>query len=144
MPTEYSEDIVLTHPSVPPSALFDDLRSDFYQTSSITVVRSDPVPSDKFWWVQACSGWHNTAMAQNMRISVSAIHGNSVANREVVLASEGNVVSSGGGQVQFQVPRRFIVPPGGMINCHITTAVGGTGPIVQFQYLELDVGQEIW
>ncbi len=144
MPTEYSDDIVLTHPSVPPSSQFADLKSDFYQTSSITVVRTDRVPSDKFWWVQTCSGWQNTGSSQHMRISVTAIHGNDVVNREVVIASDDSLLSSGGGQIQFQVPRRFIVPPGGMVNLYLSTAASGTGPILQIQYLELDIGQEIW
>ena len=144
MPTEYSDDIVLTHPSVPPSSAFEDLKSDYYLAAGITAVRSDRVPSDKFWWVQACSGWQNTGAAQHMRITVAAIHGNSVANREVALASEANVVSSGGGQIQFHVDRPFLVPPGGQISCHTFAAAVGTGPVLQFQYLELDVGQEIW
>lgn len=144
MPTEYSDDIVLTHPSVPPSSQFENLISDYFLQTDITAVYSGRVPSGKFWWVQSCSAWQNTGAAQHMRIEVHAINGNSVSNRGVVLASDSNVVSSGGGQIQFTVPRRFIVPPGGLIAAHLTVGTVGTGPILQIQYLELDIGQEVW
>lgn len=145
IPTEYSNDIVLTHRSIPPSAAFDELRSAYFLAASVDSVSSGIVPSGKFWWVQACSGWHNTGVGrQDMRIMVHAIHGAVVAQLAVCVASQEDVTSSGGGQVQFQVNGKFIVPPGGKISCHLTTATAGTGPVLQFQFLELPLGQEIW
>lgn len=145
-PTEYSQDIVLTHPSVPPSAEFAEIKNSMVQGSSYHAA-SGYVPSDKFWWVQACSMCHNIAAgAQNCWIEFVSRKGGTVPGsfEEVVLAT-GNLANSGTlDTYSIVVPFRFIVPPGGQITAHTDGSGGASaGARLRWSYLELDMGQVV-
>lgn len=145
-PTEYSQDIVLTHPSVPPSAEFGNIQNSMIQGLGSTA-DSGYVPSDKFWWVQACSMSHNIAAgAQNCYIDFVSRKGGTIpGDFENVVLATGNLANSGTLETYSIVaPYRFIVPPGGQITAHTDGSGGATaGPRLRWSYLELDMGQVV-
>ena len=147
-PTEYSQDIVLTHPSVPASANFADITNNMIYGISGYTAASGYVPSGKFWWVQACSMSHNTAAGpQHCWIEFVSRKGNGAggAFEEVVVAREQALATSSTlGEHALVCGFRFCVPPGGQITAHQNGIQAGYGPTLRWSFLELDMGSVIW
>ncbi len=145
-PTEYSQDIVLTYPSVPPSAAFEDILNDVIYEVSVGDARSPYVEPGFFWWVQACSMSHNLpAGAQHSTVKMRSSKGVYISDHDIILASQLSLPTSGAyPDASLIVDKAFIVPPGGLIEAHIGGTQTGYGPTLRVSYLKLPLGSVIW
>ena len=147
-PTEYSQDIVLTHPSVPASSSFDEITNDVYTGVSTFNATTPYVEPGFFWWVQSCSMSHNIiAGAQHATIKLMSRKGNGAGGAfiDTILAAQLSLPTSGAyPDASIVVPFRFIVPPGGTVQAHVGAAQTGYGPELRVSYLKLPMGSVIW
>lgn len=74
LPSEVSDEIVLTHPAIPPMVGFKESRFFFQEkTGALGVfeIVSDLVPTDRYWWIQYCEIRHNdTGSSRNLLLSI--------------------------------------------------------------------------
>lgn len=147
-PTEYSQDIVLTYPSIPASSNFDDIVNDVYTGVSTFNATTDYIEPGFFWWVQACSMSHNIiAGAQHATIKLMSRKGNGAGGSfiDVILAAQLSLPTSGAyPDASLVVDKPFIVPPGGTVQAHVGAAQTGYGPELRVSYLKLPMGSVIW
>lgn len=123
MPTEVSDEIVLTHPAIPPMVGFKEGQIFFQQVtggSGAEEVASSLVPTDRYWWVQAIDLSHTDAAARVVRLSLRDTVPNTVA-----LKSSGATTLPV--LARFTMDRPIIVPNDMQI---VATVIGIVAPFV--------------
>lgn len=111
MPDEIAEEIVLTHPAQPPTASFLEriFRNTVTGAATVTTVDLPSAPSDRYWWVQACGGFHNDTAERRLTILLGS---STIGYSEL---TQGSRLLQNDSQA---VQRAFLVPP--LLNIRMT------------------------
>lgn len=106
MPTEVSDEIVLTHPVMPPMVGLKEGRFFFQQVQGAVgaiEVSGALVPTDRYWWIQVIQFFHNdTVTLRSLRLSMQDSIGNRVAIRDDTPAIDAIVMGA--------IQRPFLLP----------------------------------
>jgi len=132
MPTEVSEEIVLTHPAIPPMVGFKESQF-FFQTvtgaAGVNEVQSSLVPTDRYWWIQLAHMIHDDPTARSLRFQLR----DTVPNTVAIQTSETNVAAT----VEWALLRPFILPNDTRLVARSNTIVAGGIITLAFFFYEL-------
>lgn len=82
MPSEVSDEIVLTHPALPPMVGFKESKFFFSSTAGVAGVAQvlgPLVPTDRYWWIQLADLSHNDPTSRKLSIRMQDTVPNDVA-----------------------------------------------------------------
>jgi len=106
MPTEISDEIVLTHPVMPPMVGLKEGRFRHFRTTGAagaTEILGAQVPTDFYWWIQAVSLFHTDTVADRiLRLQML----DTSANRVTILQDRVAV----GADLHLVLERPFLLP----------------------------------
>ena len=132
-PSEISDEIVLTHPAVPPMVSFKEGRFfnvDFTGSAGATSVASSLVPTDRYWWIEFADIFHDdTVTDRRLELSIRDTQPKTVGIMN-------NVAAIGPG-IRLALPRAIILPNDTQLVATVDAIGGAFAVHLRFFFYEL-------
>lgn len=132
MPSEVSDEIVLTHPAIPPMVGFKEGQFFFRQVAAAagaTEVLGGLVPTDRYWWVQLAAVFHNDGVARFLVLKMR----DTVPNEVRIVDPRESV----GGGLHLTLDRPFLLPNDTQLVGSVDALGGANILTINFFFYEL-------
>lgn len=128
MPTEISDEIVLTHPAQPFTSSLDTMtHGGSTSAAGVNFIQSTVVPAGEVHWIHAFDAFHNDAVTRRLSIAMNQVQGNQLTMVAIDKAS-----------AQFQVlmsPRSLLLPAGYRLYAEVDIIGAGNLIFLRFEFV---------